>query len=329
MRIIVIGAGAMGGTYGGLLAAGGHDVLFVDSWADHVDAINRNGLSLDGVCGPMTIKAWAVTTLPEDAKADLVMIWTDTNNTRAAAALARQALAPDGFAITLQNGIGNVETLIEVLGKDRVVAGSSMCSAAMRGPGQPLFTHRGLTSIGELDGSSSARVEALKADLERAGFEVKIALDIMALIWTKFALNCSINALTAVTGLRMGELARLPATDRFQDRIIDEILAVVAARGITLADPDLRGTVKAHTFAKFSRPSMLQAIEAGKRTEIDALNAKIVEEGAKLGIPTPYNDALVMLLKGVEHKATIACGRTEADYAALEARAKTETRGEA
>ncbi len=88
---------------------------------------------------------------------------------------------------------------------------------------------------------------------------------------------------------------------------------------ITLTDPDLRATVKKHCWSKYSRPSMLQHIDAGKRTEIDNLNAKLVEEGRRLGIPTPYNDALVMLLKGVEHKATVARGRTEADYHRLEA----------
>jgi 2-dehydropantoate 2-reductase len=109
--------------------------------------------------------------------------------------------------------------------------------------------------------------------------------------------------------------------DAFQDRILDELLAVVAAKGIVLADPDIRATVKAHCWKKFSRPSMLQHVQAGKRTEIDALNGKLVEEGAKLGVPTPWNAALVALLKGVEYKATQAHGLSEEDYARLETRA--------
>jgi 2-dehydropantoate 2-reductase len=323
MRICVIGAGAMGAAYGGLLSELGHDVTFVDTWSDNVDAINAKGLRVDGVKGTHIFKVAATSNAPHGLDADLAMIWTDSNNTRHAAETAKAALAKDGFAITLQNGIGNVETLVEVLGAARVAAGSSMCSAAMQGPAHSTLTHMGMTSVGEIGGGGSPRVEALRDELAKAGFEVRVYPDIMSLIWTKFALNCSINALCATTGLRLGELARVPAVDRFQDKVMDEILAVVAAKGITLADPDLRATVKGHCWKKFSRPSMLQHIESGKRTEIDALNAKIVEEGAKLGVPTPYNESLVMLLKGVEFKAGPGRGRSESDYTRLEAAAAT------
>jgi 2-dehydropantoate 2-reductase len=326
MRICVIGTGAMGSAYGGLLTRSGHEVTFVDMWKENIAAINRDGLRLDGAKGEHRIRAPAHCEAPRGFDAELAMIWTDANNTRAAAQTAAAVLAPDGFAITLQNGIGNVEAMIDVLGKQRVVAGSSMCSAAMRGPGHSTLTHLGMTSIGEIDGGGSARVERLRAALAGAGFEVKVPTDIMSLVWTKFAHNCSVNAICATTGLRLGELARLPATDRFQERIVDEVLAVTAAKGITLTEPDFRAMIRAHCWKKFSRPSMLQHIEAGKRSEIDALNAKIVEEGARLGIATPYNDALVMLLKGVEFKALHARARSEADYAALEANAQTEKR---
>jgi 2-dehydropantoate 2-reductase len=321
MRMIMIGAGAMGSVYGGLLAKRGHEVVMVDLWVEHVDAINRDGLRLGGAGGAHNIELKACREPPEGFAADLAMIWTDTNNTRRAAETARRALAPNGFAATLQNGIGNVECLVDVLGKNRVVAGSSMCSAAMRGPGHAILTHMGMTSVGEIDGNRSGRVETLCVELQHAGFEARVHPDIMSLIWTKFALNCSINAICATTGLRLGELARVPATDHFQNLIMDEVLAVIAANGVTLAEPDLRATVKAHCWGKFSRPSMLQAIEAGKKTEIDALNGKIVEVGARLGVPTPFNAALVMLLKGVEYRTTAARGRTEEDYSRLEAQA--------
>jgi 2-dehydropantoate 2-reductase len=326
MRICVIGSGAMGSSYGGLLSQSGHAVTLVDAWAEHVAVINAMGLRLEGACGERTIRLSAAAAPPDGLGADLAMIWTDSNNTRQAAETARRALAPGGFAVTMQNGVGNVETLVEVLGAERVVAGSSMCSAAMRAPGRAALTHLGLTSVGEVAGGGSARVDALAAALREAGFEVKIQPDIMALVWTKFALNCAINAICATTGLRLGELARLPATDRFQDLVIDEILAVMNAKGITLTDPDPRKTVKFHCWKKYSRPSMLQHIEAGKRTEIDALNGKIVEEGRKLGVPTPFNEALTLLCKGVEFKASQARGRSEADYAALEAAAAGEAR---
>jgi len=323
MKICVIGAGAMGSAYGGLLARAGHEVTLVDTWAEHVAAIRAKGLRLDGVMGNLEIKVNVERTVPAGLNAELAMIWTDSNHTRDAAESARAALGPEGFAITMQNGIGNVETLVEVLGKKRVAGGSSMASAAMRGPGHAALTHMGKTSIGELDGGASARIERLREALAGAGFEVRVHRDIMSVIWTKFALNCSTNALCAATGLRQGEMARLAAMDRLQDRVIDEVLEVTAAKKVTLDDPDLRATVKAHCWKRFSRPSMLQHIEAGRRTEIGALNARLVEEGARLGVATPYNDAVACLLRGVEHKRCEAAGRTEADYTALEAQAGT------
>jgi 2-dehydropantoate 2-reductase len=229
-------------------------------------------------------------------------------------------LAPDGYAITFQNGIGNVEALQAELGRERVLGGSSMCSAASRGPGKVVLTHLGLTTIGETDGRASARAQALVTALTEAGLESKLAPDIMSTVWTKFALNCAINALCATTGLRLGEIARLAELDAFQDRVIDEILAVVAAKGITLADPDLRATVKRHCRRKFSKPSMLQHVEAGKRTEIDALNGALVREAKALGLATPYNEALVALLKGRELHQRRALHEPDLDYAAWEAR---------
>ena len=108
--------------------------------------------------------------------------------------------------------------------------------------------------------------------------------DIQAVIWQKFILNIAINPICAATGLRLGELARLPATDALQDRILDEALAVVAAKGLVLPDPDIRATVKRHSWSKFSKPSMLQHIERGRRTEIDALNGALVREAAVLAV---------------------------------------------
>ena len=318
MRICVIGAGAMGGSYGGLLARAGHDVTLVDTWAEHIEAIRANGLVVEGVAGEHHVKVRGETAVPDSLHADVVMIWTDSNHTREAAGAAAKALGKDGFAITMQNGIGNVETLVEALGRGRVAGGSSMASAATRGPARSVLTHMATTTIGELDGADSPRIGTLRDALAGAGFDVRIHPDIMSVIWTKFALNCSINALCATTGLRQGEMARLPAMGRLQDRVIDEVLAVTRAKGLKLEYPDFRGHVKAHCWKKFSRPSMLQHIESGRPTEIAALNARLVEEGHKLGVPTPYNDALTCLLRGVEYKRVHAANLTESDYARME-----------
>jgi 2-dehydropantoate 2-reductase len=319
MKITVVGAGAMGGSYGGLLALAGHEVCLIDAWQAHVDAIERDGLRVDGVHGDHRVRLPA-STGPIGDGAHLVIVFVDANNTGAAAEIARQVLAPDGFAITCQNGIGNVEQLQAALGQERVVGGSSMCSAATVGPGHVRLTHLGKTSIGETDRAARPRTAQLAETLNNSGFETAVAPDIMAVIWEKFALNCCINALAATTGLRAGEIARLPALDALQDRIIAEVMTVTDAKGIRLPTPDLPAKIKAQCKKKFNKPSMLQHVEAGRRTEIDALNGALLREAQALGVATPYNEALVALLKGRELHQMRAIHEPDLDFDAWEAR---------
>jgi 2-dehydropantoate 2-reductase len=319
MKITVVGAGAMGGSYGGLLALAGHEVCLIDAWQAHVDAINRDGLRVGGARGEHRVRV-AASTGATGAGADMVIVFVDANNTGAAAETVRRVLAPDGFAVTFQNGIGNIEQLQAALGRERVLGGSSMCSAATVGPGHVRLTHLGRTSVGETDRAARPRTERLAATLNDAGFETEIATDIMAVIWEKFALNCCINALAATTGLRAGEIARLPALAALQDRIIAEVMAVTNARGIRLPTPDLPAKIKAQCRKKFNKPSMLQHVEAGRRTEIDALNGALLREAQGLGVATPYNEALVALLKGRELHQMRASHEPDLDYEAWEAR---------
>jgi 2-dehydropantoate 2-reductase len=318
MHICVIGAGAMGSLYGGLLARSGQQVTLIDTWVDHVEAINREGLQLSGITGDLRIPVHA-TREPDAGFADIAFIQTDTNNTKVAAAAAQYVLKPDGYAVTLQNGVGNLEILCAELGQARVVGGLSYHSAAMSGPGHAVHTHAGPTWIGELDGGMSDRVELLDGMLAGAGFKPTIVDNIQGYIWTKFIHNCAINPICAVTGLRVGELGRTPPADALQTKIIEEALAIVGAKGIDLVDDDPMGHIKAFCKVKFNKPSMLQHMEAGKRTEIEALNGAIVREGAAHGIPTPYNQALVWFVQACEtHRQQVVHGPA-IDYDALEA----------
>lgn len=321
MKITVVGSGAMGGSYGGHLARSGHDVTLVDTWQDHVDAINRDGLRLAGVLGDHRVRVPA-RTAAEDGGADLAIVFVDANNTAHAAETLDGLLAPDGFAVTFQNGIGNVETLQAALGAERVLGGSSMCSAAGGGPGHVVLTHMGTTSVGESQpgATDSARVDAVVDALRGAGFEAEREPNVMGLIWQKFAVNCAVNAIAATTGLRGGEIVRLPELDAFQDRIIEEIMAVTRAKGVVMPNPDIDAKIKANCHKKFNKPSMLQHVEAGRRTEIEALNNALVREGKALGVPMPNNEALVALLKGRELHQQRRTHEPDLDYDAWEAR---------
>jgi 2-dehydropantoate 2-reductase len=319
MKITVVGAGAMGASYGGHLARSGHDVVLVDTWQDHVDAINQSGLRADGVLGDHRIKLPA-SAAPDVRPADVAIVFVDANNTATAANTLASLLTPDGFAITFQNGIGNVEKLQAALGAERVLGGSSMCSAATRGPGHVTLTHLGTTSVGETDGSARERVQAMVEALHGAGFEAEHEPNIMGLIWQKFVVNCAVNAIAATTGLRGGEIVRLPELDAFQNRVLEEVMAVTQAKQIRLPNPEIAAKIKAQCHKKFNKPSMLQHVEAGRRTEIEALNGALIREAKALGILTPNNEALVALLKGRELHQQRRIHQPDLDFDAWEAR---------
>jgi 2-dehydropantoate 2-reductase len=320
MRIAVIGAGAMGALYGGLLARSGQQVTLVDRWQAHLDAINRDGLQLDGITGEIGVRLAAVTEAPP-AAFEVALIQTDANSTRAAAAAAARALLPEGYAVTLQNGVGNVETLIEVLGQARVVGGLSYHSALVKAPGRVTHTHAGATWLGELDGRPSARLDALAAAMAGAGFRPLVVDNIIGHIWTKFVHNTAINAVCALLGLRVGEISTTAGADALQTRIIEEALAVVRAKGIELVDDDPMALIKEFCTLKFNKPSMLQHLEAGKPTEVDALNGAVVKFGKELGIPTPYNESLTWMIKSLEAQRAHLDAHGPVDYERLEAAA--------
>ncbi len=326
MRLVVIGAGALGASYGGRIAETGRDVTLVDLRPDHVAAIARDGLEVLGLPRPIRVRVAAATPDRVVGPFDVAFVTTDTNGTVEAAATAARILAADGFALSLQNGIGNLEALERALGRDRVVGGSTMCSFRGLGPGRVEQTHMGPTTIGELDGTLSPRVRALAAALEAAGYPTTVSTEIPTVVWTKFVLNSAINPLCALTGLRIGEIARLEPMDRFQDLILDEIFAVVRAKGLALDEPGLRARIKDHSWAKFSKPSMLQHIEAARRTEIDALNGALLRETETLGLELPYNRALVALLRGRELHERRRVHEPGLDYDALERAAAREPR---
>lgn len=318
MKTYMIGAGAMGGVYGGLLTRAGFDVTLVDIRKDHIEKIRSDGLTVEGVRGTHVIKLASATDAAGLPPGDLAIIFTDANSTALAARTAKALLKPDGCALTLQNGIGNVEALVAELGEPRVIAGVSMNSAAAPALARSAYTHNGMTSIGELDGKDTARIRQVAEMLNKSEIPTEIVGDPMSYVYGKFVHNCAVNALAAISGLRSGEMWRTPEMNALQEHVIDEILAVVKAKGWKLYDPDPRRKIREHTSARFNKPSMLQHMEKGQRTEIDALNGAIVREAKALGIPVPYNETVVAFVKGLEKSRRQALHEAPIDYPQLE-----------
>ena len=328
MRIFIIGAGAMGGLYGGMMVEGGADVTLIDVRADHVAEINATGLAVSGLTGSRKIAIAASSDVSELGKADVVFVQTDINSTRAAAETAAQVLADDGCAITLQNGIGNVEILSAVLGQERVLAGVSYHSAALTGLGSLRHSSHSLeakTWIGELDGRRSQRVDMIAAALSGGRLNPHVTDNILGVLWGKLIHNCALNPICAVTGLRMGEMARLAETDLMQTKILQEAIAVAEAKGITLApNPDPMSYLKDYSRLKYTQPSMQQHMESGRQTEIDAINGAIVREAEALGVAVPFNHAISLMIKGRERHMMAVTHQPQPDWSALEAAARAE-----
>lgn len=303
MRWVMVGAGAMGSLFGGLLARAGEQVWLLDTWREHVDALNAGGLRIEDRTGcldheEIVVKVPAAVDPGEIGPVDCAVFFVKSYHTREAAGGARPLIGPGTTALTLQNGLGNLEALEAVLGAGRVVAGTTACGATLLGPGRIRFAGRGPTTVGEIAGGSTPRVDAIAAALNRAGLPAAVAPDIRSVIWGKVIVNAGINALTALTGLRNGELLEHPETRAVMQAAVREAAAVAAARGMTLPWPDPFGHVEAvAAMTAANRSSMLQDLDHGRRTEIDAINGAVVEEAAAAGVDAPVNAVLTALVK--------------------------------
>lgn len=327
MRVAILGSGAMGAIFGSFFFRSGAEVIFFDNRPDVVEAITRNGLVLEGLSGT-SIKHFPATNVAgELGKVDLALVLVDSGATAAVADVMADCLGENGCALTLQNGIGNWETLAARLGRERVLAGSTYNSGAGLGPGHARHTNLGPTVIGEIDGSISKRAREIGELLGTAGLPIEISDNIQGHIWSKFVHNCAINPVSALTGLRPGEIARTRTAASLLDRIVDEVLAVVEAVDIDLPEDNPRKHIRDHCWERYNRPSMLQHIESGRRTEIDALNGALVDRAHAIDLLVPVNEAIVLAVKSLEISASRR--GTPLDEAALEESARRTPRGTA
>jgi 2-dehydropantoate 2-reductase len=326
MRVAVLGAGAMGAIFGSAFHRAGAEVMFFDNRPDVIDAIRSRGLVLEGALGATATRFFATTAPAELGTVDLALVLVDSTSTAAVADVAAECLGGRGCALTLQNGIGNWEKLAARLGRERVLAGSTYNSGAGLGPGRARHTNLGPTIIGETDGPPSERVREIARLLETAGLPVEVTDNVQGHIWSKFVHNCAINPISAVTRLRPGEIARTKTAAGLLDQILDEVLAVVAAAGIRLPEADPREHIRDHCWERYNRPSMLQHLESGRVTEIDALNGALVDLARMLGVPVPVNQAIVRMVKALE----VSTGQRVAqlDEPALEQLARRTPRGD-
>jgi 2-dehydropantoate 2-reductase len=301
MRVAIVGAGAMGGVIGFYLAAVA-DVVLVDPWAEHVAAINAEGLSCehDGAARARPVRAVSDPALAGPCDAAIVLV--KARQTPWAAAACRALLAPGAVAYTLQNGVGNREALAAELGDDRVGQGVTALGGTLLGPGRVRHAGMGATTLGAAP--DRGRAAALAALLAAAGLPAEVSDDVEALLWGKLVVNVGINALTALLRVPNGALAESAAALELMAAAVAEAAAVAAARGVRLPYADPVAHVEAVARATgANRSSMLQDVLRGAATEVAAINGALVREGERLGVPTPLNAALAALVEALDATA--------------------------
>jgi 2-dehydropantoate 2-reductase len=299
-RVAVVGAGAVGCYYGGMLARAGVPVTLVGRPA-HVEAMRRDGLRLSSAAFDEHIRVDASTDTAAVAGAALVLVCVKSTDTEATAAGLAAHLAPGACVLSLQNGVDNAGRAQAVLGRP-VAPAVVYVACEMAGPGHVRHLGRGELVIpadigGAGGGWSSADIVALFAT---AGVPVELSGNVIGALWAKLLLNCGYNALSAITDLPYGRLVTLPGIAQTVHDAVAECLAV--AQALQLAIPgDVRAAVeRIATSMPGQVSSTCQDLRRGKPTEIDHLNGYIVREGERLGVATPINRALWALVKALE-----------------------------
>jgi len=303
VRVGIIGAGALGSVIGGSLAEAGNDVLLVNRNRAHVDAINRDGLTIstNGKDRAVAIRAAIPAEVGEPA--DLVIVLVKSFHTAEAVREAIGLVDPNTTVLSLQNGLGHEDILIGLVGRDRVIAGKTYIGGVMFGPGHVIAGVDGKeTIIGELDGRISPRIERIAATFEAAGMKLVVSRNIMGAMWDKLLVNIATGALSGITRLAYGGLYAVPELEVAAMAAVAEAIAVAKASGIALETVHPRDAwVKAGSgLPPEFKASMLQSLEKGSVTEVDFINGAVVRAGAKAGVPTPVNATLVACVKGIE-----------------------------
>lgn len=302
MNIVVVGAGAMGSLFGGLLAEAGNAVRLYDIWKEHVDCINTKGLAIERQGQTRLIKIRATTDPRSLDRAALVIVFVKSTHTTAAAATAAQIIGQAGFVLTLQNGMGNAETIAESIDAGHILAGTTSHGATVLGPGRIRHAGVGPTVIGLWAGSQNgrSRAEEFGAIFTAAGIDTETVADVRHIIWNKLLINIGINAITALTGIKNGQLLDLEATRELSRKAVEEAAAVARAQGIAPQPDALTRVFQIAEATALNRSSMGQDIDNRRQTEIAAINGFIVREGRRLGIDTPVNQTLTALIETLQ-----------------------------
>ncbi len=302
--VAVAGAGAVGSYFGGMLARAGVPVTLIGRTA-HMDAIARNGLRFEGLRVRERIPIASSTAIESVRSADLVLFCVKTADTETAAREIEPHLLPGATVLSFQNGVDNVERIHRATGLHAIPV-AVYVAVAVSAPGEITHTGRGDLVMGYRAGwPRRPELAGIARLFESAGIPCRISENIEAELWTKMAMNCAYNAISALGRERYGRILEFAPARDLMRRAIIETTAVARAEGVDLPDDDLvEAAMKLGEAMRDATSSMAQDLARGRRTEIDSLNGYVARRGAELGVPAPVNEMLATLI-GLLERSTI------------------------
>lgn len=302
-KVAVVGCGAMGSVYAGLMQRAGHEVHGVSLWADHVDAVNTHGLRVHGASGDTTVRLASMSTGTTGiGGCDLVVIATKAFDVEAAAAASRVLLGNGSVVQTIQNGLGSPEQVAGVLGPDRLAVGVvGGFGASVPTPGVAHHNGMQMVRFGSFGALPYADLDSAAQVWRSSGFTVKLFEDTAQMVWEKLIMNVAFSSTTCATQLSIGEVLADPRAWSVAEACAREAVAVATAAGISLDVGDPIEHVRAlGSTIPDARPSMLLDFELRRRGEVDAIVGQVADLGARYGVATPVLRTMADVIRARE-----------------------------
>jgi len=291
----------MGALFGGLLQEAGYPVVLLDVDPVHIAAINDHGLYLRNDAGERHIPVRAARAREVTGPVDLLLVFTKANQTIGALESARHLIGPGTWAMTVQNGLDTGSRIVAVVPERQIAVGMTNWPAELLGPGRVASHGAGEVRLWSQTGQPDAMLERIAAALSRAGLRCSLDPQVQVAIWEKVAFNAAMNAIAAVSGLNVGQMADSQDIRAIAAAVVAETVAIARAAGVAVEEPRIRAAME-HAYAthREHQPSMLQDILAGRRTEIDAINGAIVARAEQQGLHAPVIQTLARLVRAME-----------------------------
>jgi 2-dehydropantoate 2-reductase len=299
VKVAIVGAGAMGSVYAGILGSAGNEVWAVDVWTEHVETIRARGLTVEGASGTRTVRINATSAPGDVGVCDLVVIATKALDVEAAARAARPLVGAETVVVPIQNGLGSADRIATVLGEEQVAIGvAGGFGASIVGPGHVHHNGWELVRLGERHGPATTRIERVAEVWRDAGFRVQVYDDVERLVWEKLVCNVCFSGTCAILERTIGEVLDDPSAWQVASTCATEAYDVARARriGLDFDDPVAYTRAFGETI-RDARPSMLLDVMAGRPCEIDVINGAIPPAAREVGLTAPVNEVVTALVR--------------------------------